>query len=211
MFYGIVARLAGIRRIIYTIHNVYGFTGSLRVERIVMRTVLRFLGAVPVAPGMSVAENEAKRFFNRALLISNWCDTGVFRPPSAYERKTAREEYGVSDGRPVIVTLGNCNEFKNHSLALHAMSLLLQRRDDWLYLHAGDEDRDGSERPIAERLRISEQCRFLGAVRNPVSVLWAADVFVMPSIQRGARQRRDRGGGLWAAARTAVTRRGCVI
>jgi glycosyltransferase involved in cell wall biosynthesis len=184
VFYGIVAWLAGIRRIIYTIHNVYDFTGSLRVERIVMRMVLRFLGAIPVAPGMSVAKNEAKRFFNRALLISNWCDTAVFRPPSTSERKGAREQYGISDGQPVIVTLGNCNEFKNHPLVLHAMSLL-QRGDDWLYLHAGAEDRDESERALAERLGISEHCKFLGAVHSPLSVLWAADVFVMPSSREG--------------------------
>jgi glycosyltransferase involved in cell wall biosynthesis len=185
LFYGAVARLAGIRNIIYTVHNVYSFTGFLRLERILMRRGLRLLGAIPVAPGPSVAENEAKRFFNRAQLVFNWCETRIFRAPSVDERRNARERYGIYDDRPVIATLGNCDPFKNHSLLLSAVQILLQRRQDWLYLHAGAEERFQGERQVADRLGIAKACRFLGAISDPRSVLWAADVFVMPSLREG--------------------------
>lgn len=185
VFYGIAARLAGIKNIIYTIHNVYAFTGRVRFERIVMRRVLWLLRAIPVAPGASVAENEANRFFNRAVLVSNWCDTREFRPPSPEERKAAREKYGISDNRTVVVTLGNCNEFKNHSLLLQALKLLLQRRGGWLYLHAGADEKYPGEQETAQRLGIADSCRFLGPVDDPRSVLWAADIFAMPSLREG--------------------------
>ena len=184
-FYGAVARLAGIRKIIYTIHNNYSFTGFLRLERILMRRGLWLLGAIPVAPGPSVAENEARRFFNQACLIFNWCDTNLFRAPSAGERKEARARFGIDDDRPVVATLGNCDPFKNHSLLLSALQILLQRRPDWLYLHAGSEERFKGEQQVADRLGIAKSCIFMGATGDPRSVLWAADVFVMPSLREG--------------------------
>lgn len=185
VFYGIVARLAGVNRIIHTIHNVFPFTGSLRLFRIAMRQGLRLLGATPVAVGRSVADNEEQHLWNRTLVIPNWYDTSVFRPPSPEERTAARHLYGIQDNSPVVATLGNCNEWKNHPLLFRALKLLLKKRDDWFYLHAGGEDRDRSERLLAAELGVTKRCSFLGLIDDPRSVLWAADIFVMPSLREG--------------------------
>lgn len=184
VYYGVVARLAGVHRIVHTIHSVFPFTGLLRVARIAMRQGLRLLGATEVAVGPSVAENEERHLWNRTVVIPNWYDP-AFRPPSAEERAQARQAYGVADNRPVIATIGNCSEVKNHSLLLHALTLILQRRPDWLYLHAGEEDAVGNERILAAELGLAEHCSFLGRTDDARSVLWAADVFVMPSTHEG--------------------------
>jgi glycosyltransferase involved in cell wall biosynthesis len=185
MFYGVAARLAGVDRIVHTIHNVFPFTGILRLVRIAMRKGLRWLGATPVAVGPSVATNEEQILRNKTVVIPNWYDAKLFRPPSREERAAARESYGIEDNRPVIATMGNCNEWKNHPLLFHALKLLLERRDDWLYIHAGGEDKRASERLLAADLELTERCLFLGSIDNPRSVLWAADIFVMPSIREG--------------------------
>jgi glycosyltransferase involved in cell wall biosynthesis len=185
VFYGLVARLAGVDRIVHTIHNVFPFTGLLRLVRIAMRKGLRLLGATPVAVGRSVADNEERHLWNRSVLIPNWYDANVFRPPSPEDRAANRHLYGIEGGCPVIATMGNCNEWKNHPLLFRALKLLLERRNDWFYLHAGAEDEPGSERLLAEELGITERCLFLGSINNPRSVLWAADIFVMPSIREG--------------------------
>ena len=185
VYYGMAARFAGVDRIVYTIHNVFPFTGLLRLVRIAMRKGLRFLGATPVAVGASVAENEERTFWNRTVVIPNWYDTGLFRPPSPEEKAAARHAYGIRDSRPVIATLGNCNHWKNHSLLFRALKLLLEERTDWFYLHAGNEDKKRRERILAAQLGVTERCSFLGSTDDPRSVLWAADVFVMPSIREG--------------------------
>ena len=69
--------------------------------------------------------------------------------------------------------------------SVRRLKLLLKRRGDWLYLHAGGEDEPGSERLLAAGLGITERCLFLGSTDDPRSVLWAADIFVMPSIREG--------------------------
>ena len=185
VFYGIAARLAGVNRIVHTIHNVFPFTGSLRLVRIAMRQGLKLLGATPVAVGSSVAANEEQNLWNRTVVIPNWYDASVFRPPSPEERAAARKSHGITDGRPVIATLGNCNQWKNHPLLFHALKLLLERNADWFYLHAGGEDEHRSERQLAADLGVLEHCSFLGPTGDPRSVLWAADIFVMPSLREG--------------------------
>ena len=183
--YGMVARLAGVNRIVHTIHNVFPFTGLLRLVRIAMRRGLRLLGATPVSVGRSVADNEAQHLWNRTIVIPNWYDASVFRPPSLEERVAARQSYGIADDRLVMATLGNCNEWKNHSLLFQALKLLLTSKKNWCYLHAGSEDEARSERLLASELGVAEHCFFLGSIDDPRSVLWAADLFVMPSRREG--------------------------
>lgn len=185
VFYGLMARLAGVNRIVHTIHNVFPFTGLLRGVRIAMRQGLRLLGATPVAVGTSVAENERQILWNRTVIIPNWYDASIFRPPSRSERVAARRSFHIYDNRPVVATLGNCNAWKNHALLFRAMKILLRRRDDWFYLHAGGEDPSASERSLAEGLGIAGSCFFTGLTDDPQAVLWAADVYVMPSIREG--------------------------
>jgi glycosyltransferase involved in cell wall biosynthesis len=185
LYYGVVARLAGVDRIVHTIHNVFPFTGLLRLVRIAMRQGLRLLGVTAVAVGPSVAENEERVFWNRTVLIPNWYDANLFRSPSREERTAARQAYGLRESCPVIATLGNCNEWKNHPLLLNAFKQLLRKRADWFYLHAGGEDIQGSERFLAAELGVAERCSFLGYTDDPRSILWAADVFVMPSMREG--------------------------
>jgi glycosyltransferase involved in cell wall biosynthesis len=185
VFYALAARLAGVDRIVHTIHNVFAFTGLLRLARIAMRQGLKLLGATPVAVGTSVADNEEQNLSNRTLLIPNWFDSSVFRPPSPEEKAAARGAYGIFDKRPVLATLGNCNQWKNHPVLFRALSLLKQRNHDWFYLHAGGEDEPRTERSLARQLGVSESCSFLGLIDDPRSVLWAADIFVMPSLREG--------------------------
>ncbi len=186
VFYGLAARLAGVHRIVHTIHSVFPFTGLLRLSRIVMRRGLRSLGTIAVAIGKSVAENEERLFWNRTVMISNWYDDALFRRPSPQERTEARRAHGILEGQSVIATVGNCSEWKNHTVLLRALKLLqLKGRADWLFLHAGEEDPCESERSLATELGVGERCAFLGATADPRSVLWAADVFVMPSLREG--------------------------
>jgi glycosyltransferase involved in cell wall biosynthesis len=185
LVYAIVARLAGTVRVVHTVHSAFEFTGGLRLVRKSMRAGLRLLGVAEVSVSLSVFDNEIRRFSNRTILIANWYDDKVFRRPTPEERVTARAVYGIDDGRPVLATLGNCAPVKNHGVVLRAQQILLRRRPDWFYLHAGGEDAKRAERALAAELGVGRRCAFLGYAPEPISVLWAADVFVMSSMREG--------------------------
>lgn len=185
VYYGLVARCAGVRRIIRTVHSTFPFTGWLRLVRMAMRFGLRLLGATMVAVGPSVADNELRRFRNRVAVIPNWCDYEQFRPPSPAERAASRRALGIAGSWRILTTVGNCSAVKNHPVVFRSIEQLLKTSPHWCYVHAGGEDAQSTERALAAEAGVLGHCIFLGYTPAPRDVLWATDVFVMPSLREG--------------------------
>lgn len=179
-----LARTAHVRRVALTVHNVFTFTGSLRLRKNVERKIVRALGGRFGFVSDAVANNERVRFHNNGVRITNWVDTLHFLPPTLIQREEARQSVGLSSTEKVILTVGNCNAAKNHGALLEGLALLVER-DTLLYLHVGREEQGQPERLQAERLGLSGQVRFLGPQEDVLPWLWAADLFVMPSNHEG--------------------------
>lgn len=184
LWIGLTALATRPKRVLQTIHNNFTFRGMLRLRRATGRLLLRKLGVVPVSISTSVRENERRQFGQETRLVRNWYDTEHFTPPSTLERRGAREALGIPDGRLVITTVGNCSSIKNHGALLHALALLPAESRP-LYLHVGTEESDAPERRLAEKLGIADQVRFLGPLEDVRPVLYAADIYAMPSLYEG--------------------------
>jgi glycosyltransferase involved in cell wall biosynthesis len=182
-WYVLALRWAGVRRIVRTVHNNFAFGGLLRARRSVERRLAEWLGVrfVSIAPG--VDQNERQRFGTHPRLIPNWFDSARFTPPTPVEVATARAALGIAPGRFVLLSVGNCSEVKNHALLIDALAMLADR--PWLYLHAGAEQAGAPERAQAQRLGLGERIRFLGPQADVRTLLWAADLYVMPSLFEG--------------------------
>jgi glycosyltransferase involved in cell wall biosynthesis len=76
---------------------------------------------------------------------------------------------------------------KNHLSLIEALSLLRDRHENIVYLHAGDETLEvgTSERDLVMKLGMSDMVHFLGPVARVEEVLNATDLFVMPSLREG--------------------------
>lgn len=184
-WYAALACLAGHHRLIRTFHNVFPFTGGLRIRRYVQRFAMRHvLNVRPVAISRSVKDCEWGCYRNPTILIPNWFDSECYRPPTPEERASSRPALGVGPNTMVLASVAGCWEYKNHSAILHAIASL-PRELDILYLHAGQEREDHDERQLAKELDILDRARFLGIVPDVNVVLRAADVFVMPSTYEG--------------------------
>jgi glycosyltransferase involved in cell wall biosynthesis len=170
--------------VVRTIHSVFEYDGWLRLERSWQRRISRAMGVRMAAVGPSVADNELRRFGNAVEIVPNWLDTAHYRPPEADERKDARARLGLSDDTVAIVTVGNCRDVKNHGAVIRALSALQVDRPVH-YLHAGQEREPADERELATIVGVSDRCEFLGHIEDVRGLLWAADVFVMPSLYEG--------------------------
>ena len=185
-YYGLTALSVPGTTVVRTIHNVFAFRGTLRAKRLLQRALLRAGGVRSISVGAGVQANERERFLLPTTHIPNWVDTGCFTPPSDAVRSAARARFGIgSDDVFVVVSVGNCNPVKNHAATFRALSAW-DEGFEWCYLHAGEEDPDGSERRLADELGIAGQCRFLGFVPDVAALLHAGDVYVMPSLHEGA-------------------------
>jgi glycosyltransferase involved in cell wall biosynthesis len=183
-YYALIAKLAGVRRAIRTIHSNFPFKGYLGFKRRIQRAIMRWIGVsqVSVAPGVKHTE---KYFFgNPTTLINNWYDEQHFRPPTPTECESARQALELPPDVPVIVSVGNCSPVKNHPLLLEALANL--RDVTWVYLHIGQEESGFPERRQAEHLGIGDRICFLGFQSDPHPFYWAADLYVMPSLYEGS-------------------------
>ncbi len=180
----LTALVVGQHRLIRTVHSNFRFDGYLRQRRAVQRRLLSWLGVRYVSISPSVADNERRRYGIGTTLISNWYDSGHFRPPSDSERVAARRHFGFDDNDLVMVTVGNCSRIKNHGDAFEAVKLIPQELRP-KYLHVGAEEPGHPERELATKLGVSGNVQFVGAQKDVRGALWASDVYVMPSLYEG--------------------------
>jgi glycosyltransferase involved in cell wall biosynthesis len=164
-----------------TVHNNFLFEGRVRFQKRIERAMLRALGCKTIAISNSVQKNEIERFLNPSILWRNWFDTEHFFPPSADERAMARASLGLKQSAFVIVSIGNGSCVKNYSAVISAIAEM----DDpsMLYLQVGHEYK--VDRDLANELGVSKSVVFCGPQSNIRSFLWAADLYVMPSLFEG--------------------------
>lgn len=182
--YVLIAKMAGVKRVALTPHNVFRFHGLLRVRTFFERHFSRLLGASFGMISEGVRKCELETYQNVGVRIWNWIDTDRFRPPTPQERRHAREILGCEEQRFVIVSVGNCNRVKNHPELIRALSMLPDTLN-FLYLHVGKEDLEQSERQLAALLGITDKTRFCGSQSDIRQYLWAADMYAMPSLVEG--------------------------
>ncbi|GBL45102.1 glycosyltransferase [Sulfuriferula multivorans] len=177
--YVLAARMAGLRRLVRTVHNNFNFGGWLRMRRGFERRLAERLGVrfIAIAPG--VEQTERRLYGTSPLLIPNWFDSAHFHPVTPEERAAARAAFGVRPDEYALVSVGNCSVVKNHTALIEALARCTEF--PWRYLHIGLEEPGAPERVLAERLGIADRIRFIGAVDDVRPVLHAAELYVMPS------------------------------
>lgn len=183
--YALVARLACPRaKIVRTVHNVFKTTGLETARHILTRRFERMLGVKYVAIGPSVYENEAQELKNPCSIIHNWCDERYeFIPESTHS--ACKKELGIAKDEICFLSVGNCNDTKNHKIIIEALSKINPCVDiKWKYIHVGSGALTNEEIELCQSYHIEKNVVFLGRVQ-PDLYLKACDLFLMPSKYEG--------------------------
>lgn len=178
------AYFAGSRNIIRTFHSIFypRFLGKMR--RMVDRLIASFFSVRYVSVGDSVSNNESIKFFTKSKIIYNWFDTNRFKDFKVQTKKDIREKLSLSNDVFVITSIGNCSSIKRHELIFEALAKL-PKSINWVYLHAGRENKNCNERELAKELSIYDRCMFMGLISNAEEVLAISDVYIMSSVIEG--------------------------
>lgn len=179
----LVARLAGVKSIVTTVHNIFAPRGLRFIQRSLRMWMIERLGAKIVAIGDSVCENEI-HFGTHPIKIYNWFDLFRFRRSSDNKlRSEYRKELHLSEETKVVAVVGNCNAIKNHPFLIR---LLTRLPSQYVVLHVGRENEGLThERRIADELGVLERIRFVGSRKDVGDLLESADVYVMCSLREG--------------------------
>lgn len=124
---------------------------------------------------------------DRMIVVYNGIDTDLFKF-SLEDRISGREELGITDNSPILLSVGRFTEAKDYPNLLEMFSLLIKKYthdlEPVLYI-AGDGELLPSIKKYAVELGISDKVTFLG-VRNDVrKLMCAADVFILSSEWEG--------------------------
>jgi len=183
----VIARLAGVGRVVRTVHSSFSFDGALRFRRSFQRRIAsQVLGVRYVFISADVAQNEQTRFGTRGTLVNNFVDEREYRPPQdGVERAAARSAMGVAPDEFAIVSVGRCSPVKRHGDIVRALRLLTDVGVKVRYLHVGDGPEGDSELTLAGELDLVDRVSFLGVLDDPRTALIAGDAFAMPSEYEG--------------------------
>jgi glycosyltransferase involved in cell wall biosynthesis len=178
---------------------VRGFTRAAvvtrRMDYIPNRMFARWLygpavdGVAAISKAVADALASAGVARERITVIPSGVDCAHFRPPSADERAAARAALGLGDADLAVGTVGALVPRKGHRYLVEAMALLgrgsgAPQRRVVAIIAGGGSLRDPLAAEI-RRLGLGDAVRMLGRVDDARAILWALDVFAMPSLSEG--------------------------
>jgi glycosyltransferase involved in cell wall biosynthesis len=176
----LAAKLAGVKRIVYTKHGI-GATKEELIRRSFGRKLRDILINMCVIQYIALTEYD-KYVMTRVLhidrnnieIIHNGIDTGI---KVLGKRKRKKN--------PVVGFVGRLEKQKGISYLIEAIPQILQRYNDLEVLIAGSGSEEVSLKALARALRVRKSIEFLGFVRDPLDIINQLDIFVLPSVWEG--------------------------
>jgi glycosyltransferase involved in cell wall biosynthesis len=144
---------------------------------------------VVLTPSMA-REIDAAQLDTDTRVIPVPVDLGAFRPPDPAERVDARAALGIAPGEFTIIYVGHLQTRKAVDRLVEAFSQFRVKvpRSRLVLVGGGRgaaDDTDVALRAQVTASGLDGSVVFVGVVPNPAPQLWAADVFVLPSIREG--------------------------
>lgn len=172
----VAARGVGIPHVI-TMHGGRYYAAKVR-RRVLMRGAVassQAIVAVSEALGDALSSDLLLNR-TRVLTISNGVRVDVVAAAPL------RAELGIAAGDPLVLAVGNLYPVKGHAVLLEAMQHLPH---DTHVVIAGRGHEEASLRARAAELGMSKRLHLLGLRDDISALLYAADVFVQPSLDEG--------------------------
>jgi glycosyltransferase involved in cell wall biosynthesis len=155
-------------------------------------------GVAAISPAVADALVRSGVARDHVTIIPSGVDCNHFRPPSAAEREAARDALGLVAGEIAVGTLGMLERRKGQRYLIEAMALL--RGDTYAAGRTIARDIRTMEMrcfiagsgalavEIAAQIRqrrLEDSTRLMGMIDDARELLWALDIFALPSVQEG--------------------------
>jgi glycosyltransferase involved in cell wall biosynthesis len=121
----------------------------------------------------------------KVSVIYNGVDTRRFSPPSQGTRRALRRELQIPDEAVVLVSTARLDRIKRLDRLIRAFGALSLKRDRLWLLFTGDGPLRDELKSLAQSVKDAENIKFLGHVQDVRPILWASDIYVLPSDEEG--------------------------
>jgi len=139
-----------------------------------------------VSAGVRQSLLKVERFRRRDIeVLYNGIDVERFTRASQRPREELRERCGLPIDAEIIGTVGRLDTIKNHSLLLHALSMLRKQSCPSLLAIVGGGPERARLEDLARHLGLEDHVLFLGQRQNTEEIFASLDVFCLSSLSEG--------------------------
>ncbi len=144
-------------------------------------------GVLAISDGVADSLAAAGVDRSRVTVVHSGVNCDRFRPPRAQERVDARKAFGISDDEFLVSAIGALEPRKGHLYLIQAIGALAATVKSVTVkcLIAGQGSINATLKNETWQVRSAERIKLLGRVDDPRELLWASDVFAMPSLKEG--------------------------
>ena len=190
-FGGMIARLAGCKRVYWGIHNTTLMPGRskrstiwiVRLNAMLSRWVPK--GIIYCAEKARQVHRDLGYDGRREVVIPNGYDVAVFRP-DATVRKALRRVFGVDEQTPIIGLVARLDPQKDHDNLFAALTILQRQGCDFRCVLVGSamtaDNAALLSKLSAHGLEDSKTIVLLGRREDVPNIMNALDVHVLPSV-----------------------------
>jgi glycosyltransferase involved in cell wall biosynthesis len=151
-------------------------------------------GVAAISPAIAEAMVRSGVAKDRIEIIPSGVDCDRFRPPNAAERKRARDELELASGEFAVGTVGMLEARKGQRYLIEAIQFLRAGEASGranaatanvrCFIAGAGALADALAAEIEAR-RLGNSIRMLGMIDDSRTLLWALDLFAMPSLREG--------------------------
>jgi len=144
-------------------------------------------GVVAISGGVADSLAAAGVDRQRVTVVHSGVDCEHFRPPTSRERADARAALGISDDEIVISAVGALEQRKGHRYLIEAIGKLAATMKS-AKVRCFIAGQGSIHKVLQGEIAVSrslERIKLLGRIDEPRELLWASDVFAMPSLKEG--------------------------
>lgn len=184
---GLAARMAGLSKVIWSIHCSQLDITSKLTTRLLVKVCARLSGIVPeqihscslVARDIHISSGYDRTKF---LVIPNGFDTTKFRP-NPLAKDSVRQELGISCDTPLVGMLARFDPQKNHIGFVEAAGYLHEKRPDVHFLLAGADidDHNLILSKAIKKAKINDVTHLLGSRQDIYRIMSSLDVLASSS------------------------------
>lgn len=122
---------------------------------------------------------------NRIHLILNGIDLKRFVTDAPGERRSVREQWGISAAAPLIGIIARLSSVKGIDILIKAMPAVLKEVPEARLIIVGQGPEESALKKLAQDMSLTRQVHFKNTINQTHEILCAFDVFVMPSLMEG--------------------------
>lgn len=185
----LAARLCNNTRVIYTAHGFHFFKGAPLINWLIYYPVERFCARYT---DKLITIN--KEDYERAKQFKLRNNGKVYYIPGVgmdinkiknvnIDINEKKKELGIPDDIPVILSVGELNENKNHEVVIQALDKIKEQK--YIYIIAGRGKLEDYLNSLIKEKCLTEKVRLLGYRKDIAELLNITDIFVFPSLREG--------------------------